>query len=437
MYVNLHHHDEYSMRDALGTCDQYAKLLKAREEKYMSITNHGSIGGWIKQRAVCDANGLKPIFGMEAYYSNYRGDDMEIKKQNRSANHLILIAKTLEGYSNIIRIHNDAQLHGFYYTPRVNDEALQKWGKGIIATSACYAGEIPKLLEANDVVKAKARYEFLKSCFDKFYIEIQLIEMEEQKELNRKLIAFAKEVGAPIILGIDSHYLYAENSETHDIMMCIRQRRTIQETSDADDDTWLFSVKNLYCRSYEQVKDLYENGFQGKNGIVVFKDDVFNQEVFDEACSNTVKVSEEVENIKVDTSIKLPKLYADSEAEFKKLVMEGFNSLGLDKKPNAEEYKARIKHEIDVITLAGWSDYFLIVKMIVDEARRLKGEWATGIGRGSAAGSLVSYVLRITLLDPIEYGLDFARFLDYSRTKTTVCEFKIGGLNGEETLRNI
>jgi len=429
MFVNLHHHDEYSFRDALGTCDQYAKLLTSRGDKYLCCTNHGSIGGWIKQRAVCEKNGIKPIFGMEAYYSNYRGDDMEEKKKNRSANHLILLAKNKEGYHNIIKIHNEAQLNGFYYSPRTNDEALKQFGRGIISTSACFSGDIAKLIDTGNVEKAKERYNFYKSCFDEFYIEIQLIEMEEQRDLNKKLISFAKEVDAPLVIGLDSHYLYPENSETHDIMMCIRQKRTIQETEEADDDTWVFSVKNLYCRSYDQVKDLYENGFQGKNGLVVFKDDVFTQEIFDEACANTVAIAEKIEDIKIDTSIKLPKLYDDSGAEFKKVVMEAFYKLELDKKPNAEEYTKRIKHELDVITLAGWSDYFFIVKMIVDEAKRLKGDWAIGNGRGSCGGCLIGFVLGISYLDPIEYGLDFARFLDYSRTETTVCEFKVGGLS--------
>ncbi len=573
-FVNLHRHDEYSMRDAIGTCEQYAKLLKSRDEKYMSVTNHGSVGGWIKQRNVCEKNGLKAIYGMEAYHDDYRGDDPEEKKKHRSANHLILIAKNYEGYSNIIRIHNDAQLNGFYYTPRVNDEALRKWGKGIISSSACYAGEIPRLLTAGETEKAKERYQFYKSCFDSFYIEIQLIEMKEQVELNRKLIAFAKEVGAPLVATQDSHYLYAENTTTHKIMMCIRQKRTVEETEKTDDDTWTFSVENLYCRSYEQVKDLYYNGFLADGVQITFKDDVFTEEVFNEACANTVKIAEEVEDIKVDTSIKLPKICDDSEKEFKRLVMEGFHALSLDKKPNADVYLARIKHEIDVITLAGWSDYFLIVKMIVDEARRLKGDWGVAKGRGcfrnfcpvikadnvqvpicdikvgdyvyshdgtvnrvydtlvydideeivsidfccwageiectkdhkimiyrdslqvwehagnlkagdvvcsvfdkdrkelnkgrtvanvkfshyngkvydlsventhtfnisgavvsnSAGGSLASYVLGIVGLDPIEYDLDFARFLDFSRTETTVCTFEIGGVNEKDQI---
>lgn len=224
----------------------------------------------------------------------------------------------------------------------------------------------------------------------------------------------------------NSHYLYAENCESHDIMMCIRQRRTIQETEEADDDTWTFSVKNLYCRSYEQLKDLYDNGFQGKNGHVTYKDDVFTQEVFDESCANTVKIAESIEDIQVDTSIKLPKMSEDSEKEFKKLVMEGFEKMGLDKKPNADEYKKRVKFEMDVITLAGWSDYFLVVKMITDEARRLKGDVGISRGRGSSCGCLCAYLIGITGLDPIEYDLDFARFLDFSRTQTTVCTFELG-----------
>jgi len=393
-FFNYHHHDEYSWRDALETVGRYDKetkkwkglagLLLAQNRKFMSVTNHGGIAGWIKQSQVCDETGIKPIYGLEAYYSNYRGEDPEQKKLNRSANHLILLAKNIEGYYNIIKIHNDAQLNGFYYSPRTCDEALKKYGKGIVATSACFAGELAQLVMADKWEEAKERYRFYESCFDKFFIEIQLIEMKEQKEVNRRLIKLAGEVGAELTIGIDSHYLYPEHSETHELMMCIRQGRTIQDLQKEDDDTWKFTVKNLFYRNYEQILDLFTTGFIDNEGehVEPYEDDVFTMEVFEKACQNTRWIAVNCEDYKIDKSIKLPKLYDNSEEVLSKMAWEGFKRKGFDIQPDPKTYSERLEYELDVICLAGWADYFLITKMIVDKAIELRGEWGTGIGRG-------------------------------------------------------
>lgn len=385
-YVNYHHHDEYSLRDALGTSKQLAQLLNAQGRKIMSITNHGSIGGWIKQNNVCKENNIKAIFGLESYQNNYRGTDQEEKVKNRKAYHLILLANNEEGFYNIIKIHNDAQLNGFYYSPRTCDDSLKKFGKGVIATSACLAGMIPKLLADGKEEEAVERYNFYKSCFDEFYIEIQLIEMEEQKEMNRKLIKFAQKVGAPLSIGIDSHYLYAENEETHSLLMCIRQKRTIHDLEQKDDDTWQFTVRNLYYRDYEQLYDLFKYGFviDGKP-VAPFEDDIFTEDIFYRACQNTRKMTICADEIKMDSSIKLPKLYDDSDTIFREMAWKGFCEKGFDKIPESNIYKERMEYELDVICLSGWADYFLISKMMVDKARELKGDWGVGLGRGCFA----------------------------------------------------
>lgn len=422
-FVNHHHHDEYSLRDALGTSRQLGELLKSQGRRFMSVTNHGSIGGWIKQNNVCSKNNLKSIFGMEAYHGTYRGYDPQKRAASRSAYHLVLIANNEEGFFNIIKIHNDAQINGFYYTPRTCDRFLEEHGRGISATSACMAGFIPRLLMDGNDAEAEERYWFYKSCFDEFYIEIQLIEMEEQRELNRKLIQFARKVGAPIIIGIDSHYLYPENEETHELLMCIRQKRTIRDLAKEDDDTWQFTVKNLYYRNFDQLQSLFRDGFvingEHRPG---FRDDIFTDEVFYEGCMNTRRICACADDIKMDTSIKLPRIHKDSEKTFRDMAWEAFKAKGLDSK--GEAYSERLDYELDVICLSGWADYFLITKMIVDKASELKGEFATGLGRGSAAGSLVSYALDITGIDPIEYNLLFERFLDYSRSEIEVNTFE-------------
>lgn len=899
--VNYHHHDEYSMKDAIGTVGKFQKetkswsglagLLLAQKSKFMSITNHGSIGGWIKQGNACKETGLKCLYGMEAYYSNYRGDDPEEKKKNRSACHLILIAQTLEGYYNLIRIHNDASLNGFYYTPRTCDESLQKWGKGLVATSACFlpgtnvfmrdgiqeiekinnkdvlthtssfrnavptrrtytgdmktikcrglvttttstndhrylvvkkknqkksnsrllnkelvydgvspeailsrrrdfeaewtshiekgdwllfpsekntasvpilnlskynqgnslshrlivsqegrsllrdarkvslktlktlkeegswskahlycienknsnpfrmrllkhlksigmngedfivnhcrevfsqdcgliknylpesvvpdeqllfllgaycaegssgkhtvlftlnckeesfaneiisslkslglsgvwktdlkhhkgdvivgslalklfledvcgklavnkhvppfvfdlpfslqkcflrgyllgdgyrgkpnsrtsgyvssssvsesmsigvarlllrggfypscqikkqhtdkngilhqdvytvqvsgkqhrvlsnyvwknigdcvvpnslkvrnnipivaggieyytslvthteyyhvenaevhcltvegdqsfitgfavvhncaAGELAKLVMEDRWEEAEARYHFYNSCFDKFFIEIQLIEMEEQKEINRRLIKLAERVGGELTIGLDSHYLYPEHGESQDLLMCIRQKRTIQDLEQKDDDTWVFTVKNLFYRNYEQVLELFQNGFVNSRGEKVekFEDEVFTKQVFRKACLNTRKIAVLADDIKIDTSIKLPKLHENSEEILTQMAWDGFRAKGFDKGEKAGIYKDRLSYELDVICLSGWADYFLITKMIIDKAIELKGEFACGWGRGCFLGdSLVQIENKSAPIKDIQIG---------------------------------
>jgi len=417
-YVNLHHHDEFSIKDALGTVEQLVKVLKKQRRSYLSVTNHGSVGGWIKQYNACKKNGIKAIFGMEAYVSDYRGDDMEEKKKHRSANHLILIAKTMEGFENIIKIHNDAQTEGFYYSPRADHSAFKKWGKGIIASTACLAGEIPSLLMADQKDKAKELYLYYKECFDELYVEIQIIEYEAQREANRRLIQFAQEMNAPLVLTCDSHYLEAEHSETHDVLMCIRQHKTLfDDKGQENEDVWNFDVKNLYYRAASQMRQVFENGFVDKNGkaYLPFRDDVFTKEVFCEAMMNTRKIAVSTEEIKLDSTVKMPKLYANSADILRTKAEAGFADRMIDDKTNKQEYRDRFEFELGVIIKLGWADYFLILDKIISEAKAQFGEWATGYGRGSAAGSLVSYCLGFTDVDPLPYGLLFERFLDESR----------------------
>ena len=202
-YVGLHHHDEFSIKDALGTVSQLTKLLIAQRRSFCSVTNHGSVGGWIRQYNACKKVGIKAVFGMEAYISNYRGDDPEMKRKCRSAGHLVLIARNKKGFDNIIRIHNDAWISGFYYSPRTTWWSCRRWGAGIVATTACMGGEIPRALMRDDWEQAERIYRCYADAFDEVYVELQIIEYERQKEVNRKLIQFARKVGAPLIMACD------------------------------------------------------------------------------------------------------------------------------------------------------------------------------------------------------------------------------------------
>jgi DNA polymerase-3 subunit alpha len=431
-FVCLHHHDEFSIRDGLGTVVHLVKLLKKQRRSFCCVTNHGTVGGWVKQYKTCKDAGIKPVFGFEAYVSPYRGDDPEIKKLHRKANHLLMIANTREGFDNIIQIHNDAQLNGFYYSPRVDREAIKKWGKGIVATSACMKGEIPELLMEDKEDEARDLYEFYAEHFDQFYIEIQIIECERQREVNRRLIKFAQAVGAPMMIGCDSHYLEPEHDSTHNILMCIRQGKTVMDQK-VQDDIWEFDVGNIYYRNEPQVRATFETEFVEKNGpqCEPFKDDVFTEEVFAEAVANTRLIAMGTEPIVLDDTIKLPRLYPDGKKILTKKVNDGFKrrqaqwadpkfNKYLDQDGNkvtipVQAYVDRLRYEFGIITKLGWTDYFLITERIIADAVEEYGEWVIGFGRGSGAGSVVCYCLGITDVDPLVHGLLFERFLSEDR----------------------
>lgn len=423
-FVALHHHDEFSLQDGLGTCGHLADSLAEQRRSFMCVTNHGSIGGWIKQHNVCRKYGIKPIFGMECYVETYRGIDPEEKKKHRSAFHIVLLAATKDGFYNIIRIHNDAQLHGFYYSPRADHEAFGKWGKGIIATSACAAGEIPRALMADDWAKAEELCRFYMSVFDGFYLELQIIEAEMQREINRRIIQLAAKVGCPMVVAVDSHYLKPEHAETHSLLMYIRQKKTVLEKRELDVDVWDFDVKNLYYRNAGQVEDVFRNGFvEDGNRKAPFIDELFTEEVFRAAMANTLSIARKVEDISLDSKIKLPKLYPDSRQMLRDKVNQGFKDRLLNRRPNRQEYVDRLMTEFEVINKMGFADYFLIMDRIIADAKAEFGEFIIGWGRGSAAGSLISYCLGLTDVDPIEFGLLFERFLDESRAPIYACSF--------------
>ena len=428
-FVNFHHHDEFSMRDGLGTVTQLIDLLKKEQRWFCCVTNHGSIGGWVKQYTNCKKHGIKPIFGCEAYFSEYRGDDPEEKKKYRSASHLILIAKNEKGYENIIKIQNDAQINGFYYTPRTCREALRKWGEGIIASSACLGGLIPRYLMNQEFDKAREILEFYKSCFDEFYLELTMVEFHKQVEVSNALIKLAQETNTKILVTVDSHYILPEHEETHNILMLMRQKKTIHDVAEDPDDVWQFDVKGQYYRNYDSIVDLWEDGFYAKHPVsgesthYCFKEGgLFTKEILDEGIANSRKIALECEDIELDPEVKLPVLSDNSEQMIIDECRKGMDKLGFT---GNEEYEERLKYELDTINDLGWPDYFLVMQKIIDDTKEKYGEFSVGLGRGSAAGSLVSYCLGITGLDPIEHGLLFERFLDKSRQTIVASDFEV------------
>lgn len=436
-FVNLHHHDEYSIRDGLGTNKQLIAKLKKQGLNFCSVTNHGSLAGWIQQHSNCKKADIKALFGCEQYFSEYRGEDPEEKKKNRSANHFLTIAKTEEGFYNIIKMHNDAQLNGYYYSPRVNSAAIQKWGKGIISSTTCYSGVIPQLLREGKKDLAKEKYEFYKSCFDDFYIELPMIEWEKQIEMNKQLIQFGNEVKGEFIVTLDSHYIEKEHAETHDILMLIRDRKTILDKMQNKEDVWQFETRGLYYKTEEELRKLWEDGFEQKmrieeNGETVekiekfcYQDGLFTKELLNQAIENTRNIALGCEEMKLDSNLKLPKMYPNGTVILREKAWEKFKIKKLDLHEKSQVYKDRLTFELNMICDLGYADYFLTLEKIVEETINKFGEFSVNWGRGSGSGSLVLYVLGVTFLDPIEHGLLFERFLDVSRRPVSVCTFKV------------
>jgi len=246
------------------------------------------------------------------------------------------------------------------------------------------AGELPRALLADDYEAAKAIWDCYTRSFDECYVELQIIEFEAQREANRRLIRFAQEVGAPMVVTCDSHYLDPEHADTHDLLMCIRQGKTILDKMDEKADVWNFDVRNLYYRNTQTMWETFANGFVDKDGQrhEPFLDDVFTEEIFWEAVANTRNIAIQTESITLDTSIKLPRLYDDGIEMLRKKINWGFEKRGLNQKPNVQEYRDRVRREFEVIKKLGWADYFLIMERIIADTIAKYGEWAVGYGRG-------------------------------------------------------
>ena len=506
-FPHLHLHDEYSLRDGLSTAADRVELMMERGWTYLTATNHGSIGGWVKQYVLAKKLGMKAIFGVEAYLNSHRNlpkesfkdMDADMKIKYRRNNHQILLARNLEGWFNIIKIQNDAQINGFYYSPRTDPDYLMKHGKGIIATSTDGgAGEIPQILGDESVpwedrlAEAKEKYDFYMEAFDDFYIELNLIDWDRQIGINRNLITFGQWVGAKYVLTTDSHYLRKEDAKVHDILLMLRDNKTMVDKAfsiaaqfmvpklkelglspDSRSDEWraeneredkkeilaeamivgrAFLEENEYkecIKVFDENIDKVARGegsfekslktdavweFEGKDFYFKTLDDfyetwktnhgpddeIFTEEIFWQSVRQTRELARSIESFDIDTSIKLPKMSENSQEDLANLCRKGMHRLNLS---GLEEYEDRLTHELGVIEKMDFADYFLIFRKIINFCKEHSIYY--GPGRGSAAGSLISYCLEITKLDPIVYGLLFERFLDEERSDPPDIDFDV------------
>lgn len=390
MFVHLHVHSEYSLLD--GSCRIKDLIAKTKElnMKAIAITDHGVMYGVIDFYKEAVAQGIKPIIGCEIYVAPRSMQDREYGIDNENY-HLVLLAKDMTGYKNLMKIVTVASIEGFYYKPRVDREFLKEHSEGLIALSACLAGEVPSYILRGEYEKAKEAALFYDSIFGRgnFYLELQDHGILEQQKVNKELIRLSKETGIPLVATNDVHYLEKKDAKAHEVLLCIQTGKTID-----DEDRMSFPTDEFYLKSPEEMENLFS--------------------CCKEAIENTEKIADMC-NVEFEfNKTKLPKYDlpegVDSYEYLRNLCYEG---LYKRYKNPSKEVIERLDYELSVIKQMGYVDYFLIVWDFIKFAK--DNGIMTGPGRGSAAGSLVAYTLGITNIDPIKYNLLFERFLNPER----------------------
>lgn len=482
-FFHLHQHSIYSSRDGLASIKEIIETTKNRNESAV-ITDHGSIGSWINYYNSSKNMGVdKPVFGVEGYISKYRdeiintvkeikedkkgkNDDIKEKKKERqnlvkNKFHIIIIAKNTKGFYNIIDLMNDANINGFYQNPMISQNLLLKKKEGLIVTTACIGGTIGKHILNKDINAAKEYIELMKEELgEDFYLEVQANGMKEQKIVNKFIMALSKKFNVKVVLGTDAHYITKDDADTHQDMLLLQggntrkeigliDTRVKYETKNGEEksttfkcdgkkqewngipidqlevgmtvkkDTileinkvnraWIFETDDLYIKELDEIKN-YVNEEHPEIADSI-----------DEIIQNTVDVYNKIENIEINFDNKLPNI-TDADKIIIKKIKDGLSKKKDKLHRPLQDYINRIKFETDVIKQNGFSTYFLILADIVDYCKDNK--IAMGSGRGSSVGSLVSYLLDITRIDPFDprfslpgESLPFERFLNTTRNK--------------------
>lgn len=410
-FVHLHVHTEYSLLDGSGKIKDLLAKTKELGMKSIAITDHGAMYGCVEFYKQAIEQGIKPIIGCEIYVA---AKDMNIKQVDREndTHHLVLLVKNAVGYQNLMKIVSAASIKGFYYKPRVDYEFLSRHSEGIIASSACLGGEIQSHLLRDNYEKAKEIALKYREIFkDGFYLELQYHGMEDQLKVNDLLLEISKETGIPLICTNDTHYINQEDAKAHDVLLCIQTAKTVDE-----ENRMRYPSEEFYLKSPGEMQKTFA--------------------YVKEALSNTVKIAEQC-NFDYEFHVsKLPKFPLSQGVDpyeylrevcyegmiprykvFKELVAKGFSIEAVNEiakvDTDAKEYVVRLEYELNIIKQMGYIDYFLIVWDFMKFA--VEHDIPTGPGRGSAAGSIVAFVLNITKIDPIKYNLIFERFLNPER----------------------
>ncbi|KAA3634244.1 MAG: DNA polymerase III subunit alpha [Calditrichaeota bacterium] len=392
-FVHLHTHSQYSLLD--GACRLDAVIAKAKELKMpaLAITDHGNMFGAIEFYKKATKAGIKPIIGCETYVAGGSRHDKKPSQHHPDGGyHMVLLAKNEQGYKNLIKLTSAGFLEGFYHRPRIDKDLLREYSEGLIATSACLKGEVNWNLVNGNTGSAVAVARELNEIFGQgnFFLEIQNHGIEKEVANIPKIDAISRETGIPMVVTNDCHYLKQEDADAHDALICIQTGKNVD-----DEKRMKYNTDQIYFKSADEMEHLFGD--------------------FKEAMNNTVQIAESC-NLELELGkLKLPKFpipkpFVEPDAYLKHLCEEGC----IEKYGEINDVvRERLDYELSVIKKMGYAGYFLIVKDFIDYSRKIKVP--VGPGRGSAAGSLVSYALKITTIDPIKFDLLFERFLNPER----------------------
>ena len=390
-FTHLHVHTEYSLLDGSNKIKEYVSRVKELGMNSAAITDHGVMYGVIDFYKAARAAGIKPILGCEVYVAPGSRFDRELSHGDDRYYHLVLLAENNKGYQNLMKIVSKGFVEGYYYKPRVDMEVLETYHEGIIALSACLAGEVQRYLVRGLYEEAKETAYKYEKCFGKgnFFLELQDHGIPEQKTVNAGLMRMSQETGIELVATNDVHYTYAEDAEPHDILLCLQTGKKL-----SDENRMRYEGGQYFVKSEEEMRELFPYAAQ--------------------AIDNTQKIADRC-NVEIEFGVtKLPHFDVpegyDSWTYLNKLCHEGLVRRYPDKH---EELLPKLDYELSVIQKMGYVDYFLIVWDFINYART--HGIPVGPGRGSAAGSLVSYTTGITNIDPIRYNLLFERFLNPER----------------------
>lgn len=396
MFCHLHNHTEFSLLDGMSTSTELAKRAKEIGQTAIALTDHGYLFGVIDFYNACKEEGIKPIIGCEVYItenSNIK-EKKELASHGYSSYHLILLAKNKTGYKNLIKLVTRANLEGFYKKPRIDRKMLNKGNvNGIVCLSACMQGEIGQAILTNNMEKADELCTYYKNLFGAdFYLEVQANRLPEQAIINEQIYALSEKHGIKVVATTDSHYPTAEDYRFHDVILAIGTKKAL-----SDPERMMFTCNDFYVKTEEEMLEML-----GRQDVLDNTMEVANK------CNLELSFDD-----KFFPSFEVPEGYTPN-AFFDKLCFDGlYGYLTKNKDLDKDVYLERLRYELDIIDNKGYAEYFLIVNDFIRYCR--SNNISVGPGRGSAAGSLATFVLGITKLDPIKHDLVFERFLNPER----------------------
>ncbi len=413
-FVHLHVHTEYSLLDGMARITDVLKRAKEEGMPAVSITDHGALYGAFKFFLKAKEIGVKPIIGVETYKAKKSRFDKQSGLE-RDQNHLVLLAKNLNGYKNLLKLVTSAHLEGFYYKPRVDFEILEKFGGDLIALSGCLNGEIPSLILNGQTTETEIVLKKYLDIFENnFYLELQRHpNMDDQDKVNTELVKLSRKFGVPLVATNDVHYLDAEDAYAQEILLCIQTQHTMFE-------------KNRGLSMLDHPDFYFKSAAEMKGSFLDLPEAIENSLKIAEQCNVEIPYGKWVLPAFATPENQSPEEYLFQLVEMKKIRLEGFDKKTVDE---------RLKYELHIIATKGYATYFLIVQDFVNWAK--EKEIAVGPGRGSVAGSLVAYVIGITDINPLEYNLPFERFLNPDRPTPPDIDIDFADIRRDEVLKYV